>query len=123
MSVTHLPLAQHLATLSRAQLSDLLAHRPRTLVEWANFDLEDLAEAWELPWSMIESLSQLPQPALEVLETVAAVVQGVTIGVLSDHLQRNGTAAGHRQDVTRALGLLQVHGLAWVGSDGGIWIS
>ena len=123
MSAKNPTLAEHLATLSRAQLRDLLAHRPGTLVGWANFDLRDLAEAWVLPWSMIESLTQLPRPAIEVLETVAALVQGVTIDVLADHLQPNGSAAEHRQDVTRALDLLRAHGLAWVGPDGGIWIS
>lgn len=113
----------HLASLSRVELSTLLMQRPATVFGWANRNLRDLAEIWAAPWSMVQSMVALPQPALQVLETLAAVAQGVSVDVLSDRLEQSGTAAEHRDDVLRALRSLQDHALAWVGPDGGIWIS
>lgn len=119
----NLTLEAHLATLSRTELSDLLMRRPATVFGWTNRNLQDLARIWESPWSMVQSMVQLPRPALQVLETLAALVQGVTVGALSDRLQPIGATAEQRDHVLRALRSLQDHGLAWVGPDDGIWIS
>jgi hypothetical protein len=113
----------HLATLSRVELSALLMHRPATVFGWTNRNLRDLAEIWVSPWSMVQSMVSLSRPALQVLETLAALAQGVSVDVLSDRLEQTGSATEHRDNVLRALRSLQDHALAWVGPDQGIWIS
>ncbi|MET3805536.1 hypothetical protein ABIB25_002540 [Nakamurella sp. UYEF19] len=121
--VSTLTLAGHLSTLSRSEFEVLLARRPETLTGWPLRNLADLATAWETPWSMAQSVPYLPLPAIEMLGTLAALVQGVKIGQLSDRLEQTGKPDDHLNHVRGTLGVLQDHGLAWVGQDGGIWIS
>lgn len=107
-----------LATRDDSQLEQLLELRPDLRLGAPLRDLDDLALRLEHPASVISVLRGLPQPAVEVLELVAALDAGATEDRVVSLLHPSGAPAPqHVEDVRHWVALLETVGLAWWGEE------
>ncbi|HEY2795561.1 MAG TPA: helicase C-terminal domain-containing protein [Micromonosporaceae bacterium] len=103
-------LPQWLAGRTQTELADIIERRPDVLVPEAPDDLDDLADRLHYPQSIRSVLYDMPQPCLELLETLLVFGSG---GMTRDEL---ATALGRETDdreLEIVLDLCAMWALAW----------
>jgi XPB/Ssl2-like helicase family protein/WYL domain-containing protein len=111
-------LTQWLAGRTQSDLEDIIARRPDVLSPYPPDDLGDLAERLHYPHSLRDVLFDLPQPCLELLETLLVFGSGgITRAALAAALHRDESDP----ELDGVLNICEMWAIAWV-IDGKVWV-